>query len=146
MAGDGILSRCTSRKSRSWPPLYVCILKSPVKHAGNRFSHVAHLNLVFMETAFLSRWFYSLKCLPRSFRCVPNFRLVTKSAQFSRNFELCCRTSSYSNVANSSAVNSELYSICLRLDTTECSLLRLRWHPPKLDFSPWCFVHTCSSV
>ena len=33
-----------------------------VKYAGNGLKHVAHLDAVSMETAYLSRWFYSKKC------------------------------------------------------------------------------------
>ena len=59
-----------------------------VKYAGNSLKHVAHLNAVSMETAYLSRWFNSKKNVffPMVSLCVPNFRMVTKSAQFSRNF------------------------------------------------------------
>ena len=42
-----------------WRSLYADMSKSPVKYAGNGFSHVAHLNAVSMETAYFSRWFYS---------------------------------------------------------------------------------------
>ena len=43
------------RHSSNWPSLYADISKSTVKYAGNRFSHVAYLNAVSMETAYLSR-------------------------------------------------------------------------------------------
>ena len=55
----------SGRSSHKMTGLHADVFKSPVKYAGNGFAHVAHLNAVSMETAYLSRWFYSEKCFPR---------------------------------------------------------------------------------
>ena len=49
-----------------------------------------HRNGISVKVVLLLKMFSAILSL-----CVPNFRLVTRSAQFSRNLELCRRTSGH---------------------------------------------------
>ena len=53
---DLILHLEMAATGHPYTPTYPNLLQ---KYTGNGFSHVAHLNAVSMETAYLSRWFYS---------------------------------------------------------------------------------------